>query len=422
MADFDAKRLQDEGGNNLNFVPTNFMDAQGNSKSIEVEFGKKQNTLSLEADSEDISDNTTIVKNLDGAKLKTALAVKFWNYIKGKANSVYAALGHSHSISDVTGLSNAITDKQDLQKTVNLEQSLSDVSYDSIIVSEAYLNILHRLSNNGNNVFVTYKVGELSENGHYEISLAYIDVPYSLNDSKKASIHVLLDLTDATRTYPIADQTNFLMVMVRDSAGNSLFHEGGNAQTVKCILGRKYIFHITGNTFTSRPLNRRYYLKSLVEGFVNTNAWNLIGSSTVDYELCNWGDGISSFMPGSSNKTRSQYGYLFTLIYTLSIIVENNSSADINVAFNLGRTNTDLTQTRPVLVGCGQYVIVPANSRKYIDLSATDVLSRYEFDNTYGNLKLFMTIDGRSWTSTDRVYVGKGHARMIVDFTDPIQH
>lgn len=84
MADFDAKRLQDEGGNNLNFVPTNFMEAQGNSKSIDVEFGKKQNTLSLEADSADISDNTTIVKTLDGVKLKTALAVKFWNYIKGK--------------------------------------------------------------------------------------------------------------------------------------------------------------------------------------------------------------------------------------------------------------------------------------------------------------------------------------------------
>lgn len=84
MAEYDAKGLQDKEGNGLNFTPTHFLDAQGNSHSIQVEFGKKQNTLSLEADSADIDDSTTIVKTLDGAKLKTALAVKFWNYIKGK--------------------------------------------------------------------------------------------------------------------------------------------------------------------------------------------------------------------------------------------------------------------------------------------------------------------------------------------------
>lgn len=88
MADYNAKGLQDKDNNNLNFTPTNFMDAQGNSKSIEVEFGKKQNTLSVEADSADIDDSTPIVKTLDGTKLKTALAVKFWNYIKGKISSV----------------------------------------------------------------------------------------------------------------------------------------------------------------------------------------------------------------------------------------------------------------------------------------------------------------------------------------------
>ena len=351
MADYDAKGLQDKDNNKLNFTPTHFMDAQGNSKSIDVEFGNKQ----------------------------------------------------------------------DLQKTVNLEQSLSDIRRD-FIVSIAYLYILHRLGNNGNNVFVTYKVGELSEEDDYEIKIAYIDVPYSLNDSKKASIHVLLDLTDATRTYPIAANTNFLTVIVRDSDGNNLFHEGGNASAVDCLFGQKYIFHITGNTFTSRPLNRKYYSKAMVEGFVNTNAWSLIGASTVDYKLCNWGEDISAFMPRSSNYTRSQYGYLFTIIYTLSIIVENNSSADINVAFNIGRESFDTNQARPVLVGCGQYAIVPANSRKYIDLSATDSFARSEVENTYGKLNLYMTIDGSSWTSTDRVYVGKGHARLIVDFTDPIQN
>lgn len=109
MAEYDAKGLQDKDNNNVNFTPTNFMDAQGNSKSIEVEFGKKQNTLSLEADSADIDDSTTIVKTLDGAKLKTALAVKFWNYIKGKANSVYAALSHTHTKSQITDFAHTHT-------------------------------------------------------------------------------------------------------------------------------------------------------------------------------------------------------------------------------------------------------------------------------------------------------------------------
>lgn len=109
MAEYDAKGLQDKDDNKLNFTPTNFMDAQGNSKSIEVEFGKKQNTLSVEADSADIDDSTPIVKTLDGAKLKTALAVKFWNYIKGNANSVYAALNHTH-VTDSAEVVNSVGD------------------------------------------------------------------------------------------------------------------------------------------------------------------------------------------------------------------------------------------------------------------------------------------------------------------------
>ena len=72
MAEYDAKGLQDKDNNNLNFTPTHFMDAQGNSKSIEVELGKKQNTLSVEADSADIDDSTPIVKTLDGTKRTTA--------------------------------------------------------------------------------------------------------------------------------------------------------------------------------------------------------------------------------------------------------------------------------------------------------------------------------------------------------------
>lgn len=109
MAEYDAKGLQDKDNNKLNFTPTHFMDAQGNSKSIEVEFGKKQSTLSVEADSADIDDSTPIVKTLDGTKLKTSLAVKFWNYIKGKANSVYAAINHTH-VTDSAEVVNSVGD------------------------------------------------------------------------------------------------------------------------------------------------------------------------------------------------------------------------------------------------------------------------------------------------------------------------
>lgn len=400
MADYDAKGLQDQDDNNLNFTPTHFMDAQGNSKSIEVEFGKKQNTISAEDDNSDIADNTVLAKTLANNKLKTTLAVRLWNYIKGKINPI----------------------KQDRLTRVELTQTLNDISTDSFILSLAHLNVLNRLGDNGNNVFVTYKVGELTEDGHWEVTAAYIDVPYALSDSKNDELHVLLDLTDAARTYPIIDSSNLLFVQVRDSGGNSLYHEDGSTVSVCCLFGKKYIFHITGNTYTVRPINSKYYARKMTEGFVDTNAWDTIGANTVDYKLCDWGSAISNFTPGvSGNSLLSMYGYQFTLVYTLSIIIENNSSADINVAFNLGKRNTDLSQTRPVLLGCGQYAIVPANSRKYIDLSATDILTRAEFANTYGPLNFYMTIDGRSWTSTDRVYVGKGHAKLIVDLLDPIQ-
>lgn len=400
MADYDAKGLQDQDDNNLNFTPTHFMDAQGNSKSIEVEFGKKQNTISTEDDNSDIADNTVLAKTLANNKLKTTLAVRLWNYIKGKINPI----------------------KQDRLTRVELTQAASDISTDSFILSSATLNVLNRLGNSGNNVFVTYKVGELTEDGHWEVLRAEIKVPYALSDSKNDELHVLLDLTDAARTYPIVDRSSFLSVYVLDSGGNNLYHEDGSTVYVQCRFGKKYIFHIKGNTYTVRPINSKYYARMMTEGFVNTNAWDTIGASTVDYKLCDWGSAISQFFPGvATNVNLAQYGYQFTLVYTLAIIIENNSSADITVAFNLGRRNTDLSQTRPVLVGCGQYAIVPANSRKYIDLSATDILARSEFNNTYGTLNFYMTIDGRSWTSTDRVYVGKGHAKLIVDLLDPIQ-
>lgn len=84
MSSFDAKGFHDKEDNELRITPTHFLDAQGNPHSIEVEFGKKQNTISTEDDNSDIADNTVLAKTLANNKLKTTLAVRLWNYIKGK--------------------------------------------------------------------------------------------------------------------------------------------------------------------------------------------------------------------------------------------------------------------------------------------------------------------------------------------------
>jgi hypothetical protein len=99
MSSFDAKGFQDKEDNELRFTPTHFLDAQGNPHSIEVEFGKKQDTLSEEADSNDVSDATKVVIALSGSKLKTSLATKFWNYIKGKLGFNNSTSRYSISIS-----------------------------------------------------------------------------------------------------------------------------------------------------------------------------------------------------------------------------------------------------------------------------------------------------------------------------------
>lgn len=148
MADFDAKKLEDSDGNGLNLTPTHFLDAQGGKHSIEVEFGKMQNTISTEDDNSDIADNTVLAKTLANNKLKTTLAVRLWNYIKGKANSVYAALSHthkksqiidfshSHNTSDINGLDNTLNGIGSSIGTINaeLEHKASDTHTHSTLV------------------------------------------------------------------------------------------------------------------------------------------------------------------------------------------------------------------------------------------------------------------------------------------------
>lgn len=122
MSEFDGKALADKNGDTLRFTPTHFLD--GNTvKELATEFGKKQDSLSTEADNANIGDSTTFVTTLSGSKLKTTLASKLWTYIKGKADSVYAALSHKHPGSDI---------KFEHTDEINFSKNSND-SYSSVV-------------------------------------------------------------------------------------------------------------------------------------------------------------------------------------------------------------------------------------------------------------------------------------------------
>ena len=84
MAEYDAKGLQDKDNNNVNFTPTHYMKSGGSKESIETALAGKQDSLSTEANDIAVSDGTTFVKTVSGAKLVTTTALKVWTYIKGK--------------------------------------------------------------------------------------------------------------------------------------------------------------------------------------------------------------------------------------------------------------------------------------------------------------------------------------------------
>lgn len=196
MADYNAKGLQDKDNNNLNFTPTNFMDAQGNSKSIEVEFGKKQNTLSLEADSADIDDSTTIVKTLDGAKLKTALAVKFWNYIKGKISSVLGL-----TVTNYGGTANTATNYNTSSGNIKTElEGKSSTSH------------THSVSINGSTKTIAASGGTAVDLGTYKVfkyAKVYATQTYDANTNR----YILLAFKAATYTNNWEESSMFKLVV-----------------------------------------------------------------------------------------------------------------------------------------------------------------------------------------------------------------
>jgi hypothetical protein len=196
MADYNAKGLQDKENNNLNFTPTNFMDAQGNSKSIEVEFGKKQNTLSLEADSADIDDSTTIVKTLDGAKLKTALAVKFWNYIKGKISSVLGL-----TVTNYGGTANTATNYNTSSGTIK-----------TTLEGKSSTTHTHSVSINGSTKTIAASGGTAVDLGTYKVfnyAKVYATQTYDANTNR----YILLAFKAATYTNNWEESSMFKLVV-----------------------------------------------------------------------------------------------------------------------------------------------------------------------------------------------------------------
>lgn len=196
MAEYDAKGLQDKDNNNLNFTPTNFMDAQGNSKSIEVEFGKKQNTLSQEADSKDIDDSTTIVKTLDGAKLKTALAVKFWNYIKDKISSVLGL-----TVTNYGGTANTATNYNTSSGTIK-----------TALEGKSSTTHTHSVSINGSTKTIAATGGTAVDLGTYKVfkyAKVYATQTYDANTNR----YILLAFKNATYTNNWEESSMFKLVV-----------------------------------------------------------------------------------------------------------------------------------------------------------------------------------------------------------------
>ena len=196
MAEYDAKGLQDKDNNKLNFTPTHFMDAQGNSKSIEVEFGKKQSTLSLEADSADIDDSTTIVKTLDGAKLKTALAVKLWNYIKGKISSVLGL-----TVTNYGGTANTAT---------NYNTSSGNIK--TALDGKSSTTHTHSVSINGSTKTIAASGGTAVDLGTYKVfkyAKVYATQTYDANTNR----YILLAFKAATYTNNWEESSMFKLVV-----------------------------------------------------------------------------------------------------------------------------------------------------------------------------------------------------------------
>lgn len=195
MAEYDAKGLQDKDNNDVNFTPTHYLDG-GTKKNIAEEIGKKQNTLSVEDDSADIDNSTTIVKTLDGAKLKTALAVKLWDYIKGKISSVLGL-----TVTNYGGTANTATNYNTSSGTIK-----------TTLEGKSSTTHTHSVSINGSTKTIAASSGTAVDLGTYKVfnySRVYATQTYDANTNR----YILLAFNAATYTANWEESSMFKLVV-----------------------------------------------------------------------------------------------------------------------------------------------------------------------------------------------------------------
>lgn len=196
MADFDAKKLEDSDGNGLNLTPTHFLDAQGGKHSIEVEFGKKQNTISTEDDNSDIADNTVLAKTLANNKLKTTLAVRLWNYIKDKISSVLGL-----TVTNYGGTANTAT---------NYNTSSGNIK--TTLDGKSSTTHTHSVSINGSTKTIAASGGTAVDLGTYKV-FKYAKVYATQTYDENTNRYILLAFKAATYTNNWEESSMFKLVV-----------------------------------------------------------------------------------------------------------------------------------------------------------------------------------------------------------------
>ena len=133
MAEYDAKGLQDKDNNNVNFTPTHYMKSGGSKESIETALAGKQDSLSTEANDIAVSDDTTFVKTVSGAKLVTTTALKVWTYIKGKISSVLGLTetNYGGNAATATTATNYNTSSGNIKTALDAKVDIANASLES---------------------------------------------------------------------------------------------------------------------------------------------------------------------------------------------------------------------------------------------------------------------------------------------------
>lgn len=128
MANYTIEKLKDAAGNNFSFrdtskytKPSGGIPKSDLASAVQTSLGLADSALqshqsldgyvnNIQADSTTTFGNeTTIVVGKSGKNILTRTALALWTYIKGKADSVYAALSHTHTKSQITDFPTALS-------------------------------------------------------------------------------------------------------------------------------------------------------------------------------------------------------------------------------------------------------------------------------------------------------------------------